>query len=313
MMATEIRIPKLTGSRNYELWKLQTQAWTFVTEMSKEKQALAVALNLPEDDKWKIKEKVFGELELDVLNSENGMSVLFEFLDEYLLEDELMNRWNTFEDFEKFERKPGQNIREYVADFDLKFRKLEKIHIKLPPEILAFKLLRNANLSKQERMFVLTCVSSGQFFTLSHIETYVIDNVLSVKSTITLHSTAHSNHTSYKNLLHAPMFTLTVKMSLQMFYSIIMAHMPSAYGVGKNIIFNKVQFSSVQTGVDFADKENMYKETKHSLLKLMGDLTVGKARTGLDIKLEPAWRKSASSSNRTVQEGGQHCKIGWMQ
>ena len=90
------------------------------------------------------------------------------------------------------------------------------------------------------------CVSSGLFFTLPHIETYVIDNVLSVKSTITLHSTAHSNHTSYKNLLHAPMFTLTVKMSLQMFYSNIMAHMPSAYGLGKNIIFNKVQFSSVQ-------------------------------------------------------------------
>ena len=221
MMATEIRIPTLTGSRNYELWKLQTQAWTFVTEMSKEKQALAVALNLPENDKWKIKEKVFGDLELDVLNSENGMSVLFEFLDEYLLEDELMDSWNKFEDFEKFERKPGQNIREYVADFDLKFRKLEKLRIKLPPEILAFKLLRNANLSKQEKMFVLT-------------------------------------------------------------------------------------------GVDFADKENMYKETKHSLLKLMGDLTVGKGRIGLDIKLEPAWRKSTSSSNRTVQDGVKHCNIGWM-
>ena len=79
-----------------------------------------------------------------------------------------------------------------------------------------------------------------------HIQTYVIDNVLSVKSMITLHSTAHTYHTSYKNLLHAPMFTLTVKMSLQMFYSNIMAHMPSAYGLGKNTIFNKVQFSSVQ-------------------------------------------------------------------
>ena len=117
-----------------------------------------------------------------------------------------MNSWNKFEDFEKFERKPGQNIREYVADFDLKFRKLEKLHIKLPTEILVLKLLKNANLSKQERMFVLT-------------------------------------------------------------------------------------------GINFADKENMHKETKHSLLKCMGDLTVGKARTGLDIKLEPAWRKSTSSSN----------------
>ena len=106
-------------------------------------------MRLPEDEKRKLKEKVFGEMELDVLNSENGMSVLFEFLDRYLLEDELMNSSNKCEDFEKFERKHGQNIREYVADFQ-KFRKLEKIHIKLPSEILAFKLLRNANLSKQE-------------------------------------------------------------------------------------------------------------------------------------------------------------------
>ena len=86
--------------------------------MSKEKQALAVALDLPEVDRWKIKEKIFGEVILDVLNSENGMSVLCKFLDKYLLEDELMDSWNKFEDFETFERKPGQNIREYVADCD---------------------------------------------------------------------------------------------------------------------------------------------------------------------------------------------------
>ena len=219
MMATEISIPTLTGSTNYELWKLQTQAWTVVTELSKEKQAVAVAMNLPEVDKRKIKEKVFGELELDVLNSENGMSVLFEFLDRYLLEDEPTNKWNKFEDFEKFERKPGQNIKEYVADFDLKFRKLEKLHIKLPSEILAFKLLRNAHLSKQERMIVLT-------------------------------------------------------------------------------------------GVNFAEKENVYQQTKYSLIKFMGDFSKEKAGTGSDVRLEPAWKKSASSSNRKAC--GQRFKIGWM-
>ena len=217
-MATEINIPRLTGSTHYELWKLQTQAWTVVTELSKEKQAVAVALNLPEDDKRKIKEKVFGELELDVLNSENGMGVLFEFLDKYLLEDELMNSWNKFEDFEKFERKPGQNMREYVADFDLKFRKLEKLHIKLPPEILAFKLLKNANLRKQERMIVLT-------------------------------------------------------------------------------------------GVIFADKMNMYKQTKHALIEFIGGLTKEEAETGQNVRLEPAW-KSASSSYR--KGCAQHRNIGWV-
>ena len=82
-----------------------------------------------------------------------------------------MNSWTLFEEFVKFERKHLENSWEYVlkkvifwkqrmhrrtiSDFDLKFRKLEKLQIKLPLEILAFKLLSNLKLRKQERMLVL--------------------------------------------------------------------------------------------------------------------------------------------------------------
>ena len=87
------------------------------------------------------------------------------------------------------------------------------------------------------------CVSSGLFFTLSLIETYIIDNVLSVKSTITLHSTAHSNHTSYKNLLHAPMFTL-LKCHYKCFIVILwpICHLRMAWAK----ILYLIKFSSVQ-------------------------------------------------------------------
>ena len=45
-MATEISIPTSTWSTNYELWKLETQAWTVVTELSNEKQTLVVVLKV---------------------------------------------------------------------------------------------------------------------------------------------------------------------------------------------------------------------------------------------------------------------------
>ena len=205
-MATEISLPTLNELTNYELWKQETLAWTVKPDLGKEKQAVAVALNLPGDGKNKIKEKVFCELKLDDLNSENGMCILFEFLDKYLLDDELMTSLNKFEDFDNFERKQGQNIREYVANFELKVSKLEKLNIKLPSEILALKLLRKANLSKQDRMIVLT-------------------------------------------------------------------------------------------GVNFADKGNIYKEMKNSLIKFMGELTERKAGKGSNVRPEPAWKKSTSSSN----------------
>ena len=38
----------------------------------------------------------------------------------------------------------------------------------------------------------------------------------------------------------------------------------------------------VLTGVNFADKENMYKQTKNSLIKFMGGLTEEEAETGQD-------------------------------
>ena len=130
------------------------------TDLSKKKRTLAVALQLPCTDECRIKEKVFDEPKVEDLNIENGVSVLLAFLDKnLLLYNELMNSYNKFEDFEDFERKHGQNIREYVFNFDLKLSRLEKLNIKIPSEILALKLLRKANLSKQERMIVLTGVN----------------------------------------------------------------------------------------------------------------------------------------------------------
>ena len=111
----EINVPEYQSTR-YELWKKEIKAWATITELSKEKQAIAVALSLPKDDK--IKEKVFGELTLDELNNENGLTILFRLLDKHLLPDDLANCVNKFEDFEKLMRGPKESIQGYISNFD---------------------------------------------------------------------------------------------------------------------------------------------------------------------------------------------------
>ena len=61
----------------------------------------------------------------------------------------------------------------------------------------------------------------------------------------------------------------------------------------------------VLMGVNFAEKENMYLQTKHSLIKFMGDLTEEKARTGPNVRLEPGWKKLVSCSYKkgSVEHG----------
>ena len=43
--------------------------------------------------------------------------------------------------------------------FDAKYRKIEKKSMSLPSEILAFKLLKMANITKEERLLVLTVMN----------------------------------------------------------------------------------------------------------------------------------------------------------
>ena len=89
-------------------------------------------------------------------SQENGLDTLINFLDSKLMKDDLSDSLEKFEEFEDFQRVNGQNITEYIAAFDSRYRKMEKFKIKLPSEILAFKLLRRANISKEEKMLVLT-------------------------------------------------------------------------------------------------------------------------------------------------------------
>ena len=154
-MATKINPPSLTGV-SYELYKQKLLAWREVTDLRKDKQGVVIALSLPEDDKNKIQEKVFSQIGLEDFKKDDGLDILIDFLDSQLMKDELSDSLEKFEEFEDIQRTSGQSITEYIATFDSRYRIIEKLNMKLPSEILAFKLLRKANISQEEKMLVLT-------------------------------------------------------------------------------------------------------------------------------------------------------------
>ena len=61
--------------------------------------------------------------------------------------DDLADSMEKFGEFEDFRRKDWMSISEKIASFDSRYRKIEKLKMTLPPKILAFKLLRKANIS----------------------------------------------------------------------------------------------------------------------------------------------------------------------
>ena len=151
--------PPGLASKSYELYKQELLAWREVTEVCRSKQGIVIALTLPNEEPFKVRENVLNNLSLDELKRENGLDTLIQYLDVYLEKDDLSDRFEKYEDFENFQRTNGQNIREFIADFDCKYRKLRKMSINLPPEILAFKLLKTVNITKHQKMLVLTGVN----------------------------------------------------------------------------------------------------------------------------------------------------------
>ena len=78
------------------------KSWQTVIEVVKKKQAVAIALSLPEDTS--IREKVFDELQLDTLNAQGSFDELIQFFDKHLGKDDLLDcleRWEEFEDFKR--------------------------------------------------------------------------------------------------------------------------------------------------------------------------------------------------------------------
>ena len=83
MMEMKINPPALF-SKSYELYKQQLLAWREVTDICKTKQGIVIALSLPENEEFHIKENVFSQISLDDLKREIGLDILIQFLDKHL-------------------------------------------------------------------------------------------------------------------------------------------------------------------------------------------------------------------------------------
>ena len=76
-------------------------AWTYVTDLDKEKQGIAVALSLPENDSSQIRDKVFSELKIEDLNANDGVDILIRFMDNVFKKDELTDMYEQYTNFDR--------------------------------------------------------------------------------------------------------------------------------------------------------------------------------------------------------------------
>ena len=152
----KIPLPKYNPDKPFELFKTELTQWDDVTDIHKTKLGAAIVLTLPDDDKSKhLQTTVLDQITTTKLTAEDGLSELIKSLEKLLGKDDLEDCIIKYDDFEVYSRSV-ESITDYINQFDSKYTKVKNKGITLPSSVLAFKLLRNSNISNTERKIVLT-------------------------------------------------------------------------------------------------------------------------------------------------------------
>ena len=122
-MASSYKTPPsfVSESKTYSQWVAELAVWRQLTDLEKTKQALEIVLKLPDHDDTcniNIREKVFDEMDLSVLNGQNGVDELIKFLDPWYKKDELSSAYEARASFDHYRRADGSLMEEYIVEFD---------------------------------------------------------------------------------------------------------------------------------------------------------------------------------------------------
>ena len=162
-MAAKIAPPKLKNDTSYSEWKIKLDMWRIIRGYEKKEQAITVLLQYLNENK-KV-EKAVSKLKVADLNVDDGFvfDKLIAKLDETFKSEKTQESYNVYVEFNKFFRTENMNINDYILEFEHLNDKMLQFNLKLPDNILCFKLLESASLQNNEEQMALTLASDLKY------------------------------------------------------------------------------------------------------------------------------------------------------
>ena len=130
----------------YSEWKKELGIWSDFTDLEKKKQGGALFLTLT----GKARQAVLAEVTRDELKKETGLEAVLKCLDELYLKDDDQSGYAAYDDFTNYRRPVNTSIQDYIVDFNVKYGKIKSFKMELPDGVLAYYLLKCANLTEEQ-------------------------------------------------------------------------------------------------------------------------------------------------------------------
>ena len=153
--------PVLINVDNIDSWLHDLEIWRCVTGLDKKQQGPIIYLSLPE----KIKQSC-RDLKIPALNNDNGLDLLVDKLEKLYVKDSKTTTYLAYEKFESFQRPVNMTIQDYLNEFERLYNDIMRFKIELPSAVLAYRLLKSANLSEEKQQLARATIAdllSGKF------------------------------------------------------------------------------------------------------------------------------------------------------
>ena len=138
--------PAMRDDLPYAEWKKELNIWSDFTDLDEKRQGGALFLTLT----GKAREAVLAGVTRDKIKSDKGITEIVTCLDELYLKDENQCAFTAYDDFTSYRRSHNMSIHDYIVEFNLKYNRIKTHDMKLPDAVLAYYLLKCANLSEEQ-------------------------------------------------------------------------------------------------------------------------------------------------------------------
>ena len=131
--------------------------WTRITKTDKKQQAEVVLYHL-ESHASGVQGKIETALGDRIVDKEDGMTLLIEYLDTIYKQDDMTNMWVKYKNFVRLQKGSNQNISEFIAAYETAYKEAKDNGCEVSDTVLALNLLDSCSLTETDEKFVLTGV-----------------------------------------------------------------------------------------------------------------------------------------------------------
>ena len=144
---------------DYTKWKTKFNLWREITDVAVEKRTTLMVLRLDDDTQ----EAILDLMTTAQMKANDGADKLIEHLDKMCKKDESVAAYELYEKFESYYRPAELPIKEYCAEFQKHLAKVKSSGTQLSDPVLAYRLLKSANLSDNETQLVKATIGKMDY------------------------------------------------------------------------------------------------------------------------------------------------------